>query len=121
MTTFIFTIVSSQHTLNLLLTHINNTVICMHACKIQNVYRSVVERCHVAITLVVVYVTRDHVEVARGKEYGIARVERQVNHFSVLCLLMLILTADHVLPCTEDVPVCGDSCNKVCNTSPTPR
>ena len=75
---------------------------------------------HVEIIRVVVYVTQELVEVVPGKGKDIARVARQVNHISVLCLLMCMLTAGHVLPCTEDVPVCGDSCNKVCNTSPSP-
>ena len=82
-------------------------------------YRFVGKHYRVAVIHAVVYVTQDPVEIVQGKECGIVHVAKQVNHSSVFhfSFYHIDLCTGHALPCTEDIPVCGDTCNKVCNSS----
>ena len=67
-----------------------------------------------AITHVAKCATLDHVGTAQRMDYVTVHVERQASlfyHFTVYIQLCVIV--EHILPCTKEVPVCGDTCNKV--------
>lgn len=100
--------------------HLCNAVcmVCVHVCTCKLFCRFVGKLYHVVITHAAVYVTQGPVEIVQGKECGIVHAARQVN-LSTVCNLFFLCHSyvGHVLPCTEDIPVCGDTCSKVCNSS----
>ena len=57
------------------------------------------------------------VVLAQDLVWGHAHAERQVRQSVFVCHLVItsviVALAEHTLPCTDDVPVCGDTCGKV--------